>query len=421
MLRSQFFLKTKKDVPKGIEVESHKLLIKGGFIEQVSSGSFCFLPLGWKVHQEIENIIRDEMNKTGGQEVYLNALIPKELWQKTGRWEKMDPPLFRTKDRHQQEFGLGPTHEEVITQIAKNYVESYKDLPFALYQIQNKFRNEMRFTGGLLRTREFIMKDLYSFHQDEKDLEKYFYKVVRAYEKIFRRCGVPAIKSEASGAGFAEKGAKTYEFQVEAGIGEDKVIFCPKCKWAANSEVSSKKEGEKCPNCKGILKQIQTIEVGHTFMLGTKYSKAFDLTFKDKDGKEKLVYMGCYGIGVGRLMATIIEKNHDEKGIIFPKEVAPFDIYLIPLFSGNETIDRKIKNLSKKIYESLKKRGVDVLFDDREDRSTGEKFADCDLIGVPKRIVISERTLEKDCIEIKGRKEKKGKLVKMAKILSTNY
>lgn len=418
MLFSQIFLKTKKNIPKEIETISHKLLLKGGFVEQISSGSFCFLPLGWKVHQKIENIIREEMNKINGEEVYLNSLIPKSLWQKTGRWNEMDPPLFQIKDRHQQEFGLGSTHEEIITAIAKNYIESYKDLPFALYQIQNKFRNEMRFTGGLLRTREFIMKDLYSFHQDEKDLEKYFYKAVGVYEKIFRRFGVPAIKSEASGAGFAEKGAKTYEFQVEAEVGEDKVIFCPKCKWAANSEVLSKKE-EKCPNCKRkVLKQIQTIEVGHTFMLGTKYSKAFNLTFKDKNGKEKLVYMGCYGIGIGRLMATIVEKNYDEKGIIWPKEVAPFDFYLIQLKAKNSKLKTQIKKTTDKLYSTLQKQGFNVLFDDRKDKSAGEKFIDCDLIGIPKRIVISEKTLEKECVEIKERKEKKGKMVKINKLLN---
>jgi len=416
MFFSQIFLKTRKDIPKGAEVASHKLLLKAGFVDQISSGSFCFLPLGWRVHQKIANIIREEMNKIGGQEVYFNALIPKELWEKTGRWETMDPPLFRVKDRHKQEFGLGSTHEEVVTKIAKSYIQSYKDLPIALYQIQNKFRNEMRFNGGLLRTREFTMKDLYSFHQDEKDLEKFFDKVLLAYEKIFERCGLNAIKSEASGAGFAEKGAKTYEFQVENEIGEDRVIFCPDCKWAANSEISPKKEGEHCPRCKGSLIQIKTIEVGHTFMLGTKYAKALNLYFKDKKGKENLVFMGCYGIGLGRLMATIVEENYDEKGIIFPKEIAPFDVCLIPFESQNSKIKSQIKKTADSIYCTLQKQGFELLYDDRENKSAGEKFADCDLIGIPQRIVISEKTLAKECVEIKGRKEKKGKLMKINQI-----
>lgn len=420
MLLSKFFLKTRKDTPKGVDAISHKLLLRGGFADQVSSGSFCFLPLGWRVHQKIANIIREEMNKIEGQEVYLTTLIPKELWQKIGRWETMDPPLFRVKDRHQQEFGLGSTHEEVITKIAKSYIKSYKDLPIALYQIQNKFRNEMRFNGGLLRTREFMMKDLYSFHQDEKDLERFFDKVVVTYEKIFKRCGLNAIKSEASGAGFAEKGAKTYEFQVEAGIGEDKVIFCPKCKWASNIEICSQKKGEDCPRCKATLEEIKTIEVGHTFMLGTKYSKPLHLYFKDKQGNDNVVFMGCYGIGLGRLMATIIEKNHDEKGIIFPKAVAPFDFYLIPLDSQNLRLKSQIKKVTNDVYRALQKQGFEVLYDDREDKSVGEKFADCDLIGIPERIVISEKTLAQNSVEVKKRKEKKGKLVKINNIIRIN-
>jgi prolyl-tRNA synthetase len=286
----------------------------------------------------------------------------------------------------------------------------------------------MRFTGGLLRTREFIMKDLYSFHQDKKDLEKYFDKVVKSYDRIFGRCGLQAIKSEASGAGFAEKGAKTYEFQVEAGAGEDRLIFCPKCKWAANTEATKLKAKDRCERCKAKLTQINAIEVAHTFMLGTKYAKALGLYFKDKDGRERPVFMGCFGIGIGRLMATIIEKNHDEKGIVWPKEVAPFNVYLMEIQSKQKGQNQKIARTAEKIYQALSRsernfllRGlqeskIGILYDERKNTSPGEKFADCDLIGIPKRIVVSEKTLAKNCVEVKGRKEKKGKLVKISKL-----
>ena len=344
MLQSQLFLRIIKEISKEIEAESCKLLLRGGFIHQLTTGAYSFLPLGWRCHQKIENIIREEMNAISGQEVSLPAMTPKELWQKTNRWNFMDPPLFKIRDRRGNEFALASTHEEVITKLAKSYIGSYKDLPAVLYQIQNKFRNEMRFTGGLLRTREFIMKDLYSFHQDERDLSRYFNKVVKTYQKIFRRCGLQAIKSEASGAGFTEKRMKTYEFQVKAEVGEDRIIFCPKCNFAANIEVTQFKAGDKCPKCKEVLERINAIEVGHAFTLGTKYSQALDLYFIDKRGNKKLPVMGCYGIGLGRLMATIVEVHHDKKGIIWPEEVAPFDLHLIPIFLGKKKIDQKISN-----------------------------------------------------------------------------
>ena len=409
MLQSQLFSKTQKTAPKEAEVISHKLLLRGDFIDQLASGIYSFLPLGWRAHQKIENIIREEINRIGGQEVFLPTLQPKELWQKTDRWLNMDPPLLKLKDRHNKEFALGSTHEEVITDLASSRIQSYKDLPLYLYQIQNKFRNEMRSTGGLLRTREFIMKDLYSFHRDEKDLENYFNRVVRTYLRIFERCGLKAIISEASGGVFTK--LKNYEFQVPAEAGEDKIFFCPKCQFTVNLEIAKVKTCERCLKCKNKLEKINTIEVGHVFSLGTKYSKALNLYFINKDGKKELVEMGCYGIGLGRLMATIVETHHDEKGIIWPKEVAPFQLHLIPIENT-----KKVKKISQKIYQDLQKQNLEVLYDDRIDKTTGEKFAEADLIGIPWRIVISERTLKRNCIEIKRREEKKGKLIKINKI-----
>ncbi len=405
MFQSKLFYKTFKKSPKTAEIISHKLLLRGGFISQLYSGIYSFLPLGYKVHKKIENIIRQEMNSIGAQELFLPALHPKKLWLKSGRLDHMDPPLFSVKDRHEKEFVLGSTHEEVITDLVRSYLGSYKDLPWALYQIQEKFRNEMRFNGGLLRTREFAMKDLYSFHSDKKDLEIFFNKVLLAYDKIYKRCGVNAIKTEASGGSFTKE--KTYEFQVLSKIGEDRIVFCPKCNWAANLETVEAGSIKKCPNCGGKLVEKRSIEVGHTFRLGTKYSEALDLYFTDKDGSKKPVIMGCYGIGIGRLMATIVELNHDKKGIIWPKEVAPFQFHLIQISNS-----KKVKKASEKAYKELREKGLNVLYDDREEKTPGEKFAESDLIGIPFRIVISEKTLKKDSVEVKNRNEEKTVLVK---------
>jgi len=321
----------------------------------------------------------------------------------------MDPPLFKIKDRHKKEFALGPTHEEVITDLLKGRVQSYKDLPVYLYQIQTKFRNEMRFTGGLLRTREFVMKDLYSFHPDKKDLDKFFNKVLSAYDKIFNRCGLKAIKSEASGGVFTKE--KTYEFQVISKEGEDKIIYCSKCNWASNLEVTKIKAGQKCPKCKSKLVKANSIEVGHTFRLGTKYSKALNLYFRDKKGEKKPVVMGCYGIGLGRLMAAIVEINHDDKGIIWPKEIAPFRVHLIQIEDN-----KNVKQATEKVYKDLQNKRVEVLYDDRTDKTAGEKFAEADLIGIPVRVVVSEKTLKNSSIEVKKRDENKTCLIKFSHI-----
>jgi len=409
MLQSKLFSKTLKKAPKEAKIASHKLLLRGDFISQLASGIYSFLPLGYRIHRKIEEVVREEMNAIGGQEVFLPSLQPKEIWQKTDRWDHMDPPLFKIKDRHKKEFVLGPTHEEVITDLLKGQVQSYKDLPVYLYQIQTKFRNEMRFAGGLLRAREFVMKDLYSFHPDKKDLDKFFNKVLLAYDKIFKRCGLKAIKSEASGGVFTKE--KTYEFQVMSKEGEDKIIYCPKCNWATNLEVTKIKAGQKCPKCESKLVKANSIEVGHTFRLGTKYSKALNLYFRDKKGEKKPVVMGCYGIGLGRLMAAIVEINHDDKGIIWPKEVAPFQIHLIQIEDN-----QKIKKAAEKLYRDLQNKAVEVLYDDRNDKSAGEKFAEADLIGIPVRVVVSEKTLKNNSIEVKKRDENKTCLIKFSHI-----
>jgi len=401
MKYSELFGKSLKAVPKRAEAISHQYLLKGGFIDQLSAGIYSFLPLGWRVHQKIENIIREEMKAIGGQELFLPSLQPKSLWQETDRWDDMDPPLFKLEDQHQKEYALGSTHEEVITDLVRRFINSYKDLPLYLFQIQNKFRNEIRATGGLLRTREFIMKDLYSFHANEKDLDDYYQKVIKAYKKIFTRCGFVVKVVEAASGTIG--GDVSHEFMMLCSTGEDKILFCSKCDFATSKEAL-----KKCPKCRSSLKEGCSIENGHIFKLGTKYSKSMGAYFVDQKGKKKLIWMGCYGIGLGRLMATIIEAHHDKKGIIWPKEVAPYLVHLICLDEDN------IKETDE-IYEKLMKEGIEVLYDDRKNVSAGVKFADADLIGIPYRLVVSKKTKGK--IEFKERKEKKTELLTIPELI----
>lgn len=410
MRQSKLFFKTKKTIPEEIEVVSHKLLLKGGFIDQLASGIYNLLPLGFLVHKKIEEIIRQEMKKIGAQEVFLAALHPKSLWQKTKRWDSLDS-LFKLKDRHQKEFALGPTHEEVITQIVANNISSWKDLPVYLFQIQTKFRNEIRFFGGLLRAREFVMKDLYSFHPDQEDFKNYYQKVIQAYFRIFKRCNLRPKLVEASAVGFGE--GFSHEFQVLTPAGEDTIFFCENCDFAQNKEIAKVREGDLCPSCKkGKIKRSRGIEIANIFPLGDKYSKAFDAYYVDRNGQKRLIIMGCYGIGLGRLMATIVEINHDENGIIWPKEVAPFAVHLIPV----EINDKKVFKEAEKLYKLLEKFSAQVLYDDRRETSPGEKFVESDLLGIPLRIVISKKTLQKKKVEIKERGKKKIQLVKIKDI-----
>jgi prolyl-tRNA synthetase len=404
MLQSQLFAKTKKEAPKEAKTISHKYLARGEFIEQSFSGVYRFLPLGLKVLKKIEEIIREEMVALGAQELYLPVLQNKNLWLKTNRWATIDPPLFKLKDRHRKETALGSTHEEEITDVVRQRATSYQDLPLYLFQIQDKFRNEMRATGGLLRTREFLMKDLYSFHISEKDLIKFYEKVRKSYSKIFKKCGLNPICVEASSGTIG--GKLSHEFMVLSESGEDRILICKKCSFAANIEKIG--DRNQCPKCKRHLEKRNSIEIGHIFDLGTKYSKIMRANFRGRDGKVGPIVMGCYGMGLPRVMATIVEIHHDGNGIIWPKTVAPFQIHLIQIENT-----KKIRKVSEKLYQDLQKQGIEVLYDDREEKSAGEKFADGDLIGIPNRIVISERTLKKDCVEIKKRGEKKAKLIKL--------
>jgi prolyl-tRNA synthetase len=408
MRLSQFFFKTVKETPKDEASLNARLLTKAGFIQKLSAGIYSYLPLGFKVLSKIENIIREEMNNIGARELLMPALHTKEIWEESGRWKTADY-LYKIKDRQKKEYALGATHEEVISGIAHKYISSYRDLPLALYQIQTKFRDELRPKSGLLRTKEFSMKDLYSFHADEKDFKKYYEEVKKSYLKIFKRCGFDeVIVSEASGGVFSEE--YSHEFQVPTPAGEDTVIFCPKGDYARNKEIADIKKGGKCPKCGAILKEAKTIEVGNIFTLGTRFSKPMAVNFIDKNDVKKPVLMGCYGIGPSRVLGAAVEVHHDENGIIWPEEIAPFKAHLI-LLEGKGGV--KIKNTADRIYQDLQAKGVEVLYDERETKTPGEKFADADLIGIPYRIIVSEKTLQKDCIEIKRRNEKRISLIKI--------
>jgi len=408
MRQSQLFTKTKRESPKDEESISARLLIRAGFIDKTMAGVYTFLPLGWRVFKKIENIIRKEIEALGGQEILMPSLQPKQNWDKTGRWETYDSLFKFTSFYSKIDYALGPTHEEIISPLLAKFIFSYKDLPKYVFQIQNKFRDEKRAKSGLLRGREFFMKDLYSFHKDEADLDKYYEKVKTTYQKIFKIVGLGDLTylTYASGGTFSKY---SHEFQTITPAGEDIIYICDKCGIAINKEIIS--EQNACPVCGNKnLKEEKAIEVGNIFKLKTKYSAPFNLKYKDEKGIENDVIMGCYGMGLNRLIGAIVEIHHNEKGIIWPEVVAPFKAHLMLL--NNEL---GIRNKADKIYESLQKAGVEVLYDDRKEATTGEKFNDADLIGIPYRLVISEKTGNK--IEIKERSGKKTRLANEKEIL----
>ena len=547
---SRLLGKTLKEAPSDADCASHRLLVRAGMIQQVATGVYSYLPLGWRVLKKIEDIIRGEMDSAGGQELMMPSLQPIELWEKSGRLPSFDKTLFKVTDRKEHTLALGPTHEEVITDLVRRSVQSYRDLPQLLYQIQNKFRDEPRPRGGLLRVREFIMKDLYSFDIDEDALDESYRKMVQAYKNIFARCGLPAVMVEADSGAIG--GKASHEFMLIAPSGEDQVIYCTQCGYAANAEkatsvkisapaakplaveevstpglttieevakflgvsaeqtlksvfyvadaaivfivirgdmdvnevklknllkcndlhmateaetreaglvagyasaidlkghrvvaddsiklggnfvagankpdahlknvnyprdfkvdtiadIAIAREGDRCPKCDGKLHSQQGIEVGHVFKLGTFLSERLGAYYLDKDGASKPTIMGCYGIGVGRLLAAAVEQNHDDKGIIWPLPIAPFQVCLCPL----KIEDAAVMQASEKLYAELISAGIEVLLDDRPE-SPGVKFNDADLIGIPLRIVISARTLQTNSIEVKWRREKQAAII----------
>lgn len=393
---SNYFIPTLKEIPLGTEAVSHQLLLRAGLINMLTSGVYSYLPLGLRVLNRIQNIVREEMNAIGAQELFLPCLQPIELWKKTGRDKTLSEVMIRFEDKRGKEMCLGPTHEEVITELVKGHVQSYRDLPVTLYQIQTKFRDEIRPRFGVVRACEFIMKDAYSFDRDKKGLEKNYQLMYEAYGKIFKRCGLDVIIVEADSG--AMGGDVSHEYMVATPIGEDAILSCPACGHTCGL-VKNLSEGSPCPHCKkSKLGKKVAMEIGHIFQLGTKYSLAQGANFLDENGKQQTIIMGCYGIGVSRLIAAVVESHNDKAGIIWPREVAPFDIEILPL----QPKDNAIAELAEGYYNELKAAGFEVFMDDR-DISAGIKFNDADLIGIPYRLVIGKRMLAEDKVEIKNR------------------
>jgi len=402
MRHSILFPRTLKETPKDAQSINHKLLVRAGFIDQLMTGSWTLLPMGIKVLNKINNIIREEMNAIGAQEVLMPLMHPKNIWNETGRWDSAKEVMYQFKDSRDKEFTLSFTHEEILLDLIRKNLKTYRDLPIALYHFSTKFRNELRAKSGILRGREFLMKDLYSVHASQKDFWDFYEKVKIAYSKIFERIGLTFKITEAAGGVFTKN--VTHEFQVISSGGEDTIYYCSKCNWGQNKEIFKGKKGKVCPRCKkGKILEAKSIEVGNIFPFGTWYSERMKIYFTDKDGGKKPVYFGSYGIGTTRLIGTWVEVSHDEKGIIWNKEISPFDVHLIGLNKKGEDL-----------YKKLKEKGIDVLFDDRN-ISAGEKFKDADLIGIPVRLVVSSKT--KNLIEYKERNSEKIELLSFVEIL----
>ena len=387
MRQSQLFAPTLKEAPKDAEVRSHQVMTRAGMIKQVAAGVYAYLPLGLKVLQSIERIVREEMDALGANELLLPALTPADLWQESGRWDKYGPELMRLKDRKDRDFLLGPTHEEVITYVVRDYAKSYKKLPIALYQIQTKFRDELRPRFALMRGREFSMKDLYTFHTSEDDLDTWYQSVWQAYLRIFKRVGldVKVVNSETGQMG----GKSAHEFMVMSEVGEDTITYCDTCDYAANVEYSKLSVGDRCPGCdQGKILVAKGIEVGNIFKLGTKYSESMNAKFTNDQGKEQPIIMGCYGLGVSRTLMAIVEQHTYDNGLIWPKEVRPYTYHILIADNTNGEQVRQAESL----YQSLKTK-ASVLLDDRSER-LGSKFQDADLIGSPIVIVFGKDVAE---------------------------
>jgi len=401
MRQSQLFTKTRKEAPKDEVSKNAQLLIRAGYIHKEMAGVYSFLPLGLRVLEKITQVIREEMNAIGGQELHLTALQDAETWKKSGRWDdNVVDNWFKTKLKNDTEVGLGFTHEEPLTSLMRDYVSSFRDLPFAVYQFQTKFRNETRAKSGIMRGREFLMKDLYSFSKDEKDHVAFYEKAKKAYAKIFERLnlGGSTFVTFASGGSFAKY---SHEFQTITEAGEDIIYVDEKKKIAINKEVLNDEVLTDLGLNRAELVEKKAVEVGNIFSLGTRFSDAFELKYLDSEGAKKSVVMGSYGIGPGRVMGVIAETLSDENGLVWPKTVAPFAIHLVALHD-KEGKNGVVAKAAEELYSDLTKQGHDVLFDDRDLRP-GEKFADSDLIGIPLRIVVSEKNLAEGKLELKHR------------------
>ncbi len=407
MRQTKLFTKTRKEAPADEASKNAELLIRAGFVHKEMAGVYAYLPLGLRVMNKICGIIRDEMNKLGALEMKLTALQDPEVWQKSGRWDDaVVDNWFKTKLKNDSELGLGFTHEEPLTDILKNHISSYKDLPVAAYQIQVKFRNELRAKSGVMRGREFLMKDMYSFAKNEEEHQAFYKEVQKAYKRAYDRLGIGHLTymTFASGGTFSKY---SHEFQTVTSAGEDVIYVDEGSGLAVNQEVLNDEVLTNLGLTRDKLVEHKAVEVGNIFTLGYKYSEPLELSYKNEKGESEFVFMGSYGIGPSRIMGTIAEVLSDEKGLIWPKEVSPFSVHLISAGADDEEVKAK----SEEIYETLTAAGIETLYDDR-DISAGTKFADSDLIGIPLRVVVGKRTLAEGMIEIKERREEKGRMIK---------
>lgn len=405
---SKMFIPTLRETPAEAEAVSHILMLRAGYVRQLAAGLYIYLPLGRRVLNRINKIIKEEMDAIGAQEISMPLLHPAEIWELSGRWFDIKEEMFRLKDRGGRDMCLGMTHEEVITWLAGKEIRSYRDLPQVWYQIEVKLRDEARPKGGVLRTREFSMKDSYSFDRDEAGLEESYQRHAKAYHKIFSRCGLRFYQVE-SDPGIMG-GAGAHEFMAPSQAGEDEIALCDKCGYSANRELE---KGDNCSRCGTSLRIERAIEVGNIFKLGTKYSVPLKAFYLDENGKEKPIIMGSYGIGPARIAASAIEQNHDRNGIIWHESIAPFDVEIIPLNMDNSEVLKRADSL----YSELNKNGVEVLLDERR-VSPGVKFKDADLIGIPWQIIIGEKNLKDGFIELKSRRTGEIKKMKLSETIN---
>ncbi|MEK7621723.1 MAG: aminoacyl--tRNA ligase-related protein [Patescibacteria group bacterium] len=404
MRQSELFTKTVREVPRDEMAKNAIWLTRAGYIHKEMAGVYSYLPLGLRVIKKIESLVRGAMNQLGSQEILMSALHPKENWERTGRWATMTD-LYKIKDGSDREVALGPTHEEIVTPLVAGHTNSYQDLPFSTYQFQTKFRMELRAKSGLLRGREFIMKDLYSFHRDEADLDKFYQAVGESYQEIFKQAGIgeQTIKALAGGGTFS---AFSHEFQTLTPAGEDQIHICAKCRLAINDEIIG--QHPVCPECGETAREVATgIEVGNIFKLGDKFSRPFELNYRDEAGAPQRVLMGCYGLGISRLMGAIVEVTADARGLAWPLAVAPFRAHLLSLGSDKSPA---VMSQAQQVYDLLIAAQVEVLWDERP-LSPGVKLAEADILGLPHRLVVSSKTVAKNVVEMKSRIDEKISLV----------
>lgn len=412
MKYSKLFSKTLKSAPANADTVNHKLLVQAGYVRQVMAGVYTYTPLGLRVLNKISNIIREEMNAIGGQEVLMPLLHPSSIWKQTGGWDKIDV-LFKVKSRTGRDYALAQSNEETVTPLVKEWIHSERDLPLAVYHINSKFRDELRSKSGILRGREFLMKDMYSWHSTQEDFDRFYQTVKEAYFRIFNRMGLSAKATEASGGAFTEK--VSYEFEVLSEAGEAHILHCPSCNWCVNADdITTFQEGAECHKCKAAkLESAKAAELGNVFDLGTKYTKAFDLTIANAAGEKIYPIMGCYGIGISRTMGVLVESFHDERGIVWPESVAPFRVHLVSLAGKNSDVAKRADD----VYTQLTHAGVEALYDERDSAGAGAKLADADLLGIPYRVVVSEKSGAQ--VEVKKRSEKGSKLMSVDELIES--